>query len=292
MAAGRWRLPLLVALALVGVVSSVVADEIDDGIAAAWKAYQGGDVAGAIAGLERLKKTAPGDVRPNSKLAFLLLASDGDPARVFELLLQHLRVHRDDQWALQSVAITAERALAVGRPEVARDCAKVLREAQPDKKEHRYLWARASYRLGKLAAVAEACRSLIDEDPSWELPYRLLARVLLEQGAYEQAVQVYRDLLEDSPGNVDVRLSLARAQLMEHDYDRAEESYRSALEIAEPGSPLREMAEVGISVVAEQRALTRRLRHQSAFLDRMLLIVGGAWGLGILLLVYLTRRRD
>jgi Flp pilus assembly protein TadD len=284
--------PILSFLVVLHLLVPAVADEVDDAIATAWQTFQEGDAEGAIAALSRLTEANPDDVRPNARLAYILLQTDQDPERVFELLKDHIEVHRDDQWALQTVVITAERALSVGRPELARDCAKLLKEARPGEKEYRYLWARASYRLGRQDAVAEACRSLIDDYPSWELPYWLLARTLSDQGEFEAVLQVYRDLLQESPGNVDARLRMARAQLTLRNYERAEESYRSALEIAEPGSALREMAESGIAIVAEERALTLRLRRQSAFLDRLLMAVGGAWAVVVLLLLFVTRRRD
>ena len=287
----RLKLAVPCALALLLLVAPASADEVKDAIDAALSAYQGGDVTGSIAALEKVKTANPKDVRPIGNLAFILLDSNGDLGRVFDLLLEYLDLHQQNEWALREVARVADRALAGGRPELARNCAKVLMAAEPGDKQHRYLWARASYRLGRRDSVAEVCRSLIDDYPSWELPYWLLARTLSDHGEQEEVVQIYRELLKELPGNVDARLRMARAQLDQRDYDAAEDTYRSALEIAAKESRHRAMAEDGIFYVKSARDLSERLRKQSAFLDRMLLFVGAGWGVVILFLVVVTRRK-
>jgi tetratricopeptide (TPR) repeat protein len=267
------------------------ADEVDDAIQSAWQTWQAGDREAGRAALEAVKAAHPRDVRPNARLAYVLLMADGELERVFELLIEHLEVHRNDTWAADNLEIVAERALGVGRPELARNCAKRLKAMRPGVKEHRYLWARASYRLGETASVAQACRGLVDDYPSWELPYWLLARTYEDQGEYEEVVRVYRDLLKELPGSVDARLRIANARLMQRQYDQAEDSYRSALELAEAGSDQREEAEWGISVVRSQRELSRRLREQDSFLSVMLLVVCAAWSAIIVGLLVATKPR-
>ncbi len=281
---------LTCALLLLVSATFAYADEVDDGIVAATKAFRSGDVSGALKALEALRAANPDDVRPNTQLAYVLLMSDGDLERVLDLLTEHLEVFAGDVWALEQIALVAERALDVGRPGLARNCAKTLKKAQPGEKEHRYLWARASYRMGESESVAQACRSLIDDYPSWELPYWLLARSHSDHGLYQKVVEVYRDLLKEQPGNVDARMSMARAQLHQRDYDAAEESYRSALETARRGSDLRANAEAGWALVKEERELSKRLRRQSEFLDLLLIGVLCAWGVVIVVLVAVTSR--
>jgi tetratricopeptide (TPR) repeat protein len=280
------RIALLVLLAAV----PAVADTVDDEIVAAWEAFNAGDAGAAIARLKALRAADPEDVRPNARLAYILLMEDGDLDEVEGLLVQHLGAHSEDEWALEHLAIAAERALAVGAPAVARNCAKELKRLVPDEKDYRYLWARACYHMGENVSVAQACALLIDDYPSWALPYWLLARTFADQGQYDEEVEVYRDLLKEQPGNVDARMRMARAQLMRRDYDAAEETYRSALETAEAGSGLREDAQAGLDLVKSSRALTERLRKQDAFLSDVLLGVLAAWVLVVVGLLLATRR--
>jgi tetratricopeptide (TPR) repeat protein len=260
-------------------------------VQAARKLYDDGHADRAIEILRGLVDDHPAETIP--LLAFILFDAKNETAEPARLLAEYLELVPGNEWALDLLSIVAVRALDRGEAEVARACAKVLMLQQPGEKEHRYLWAEASYRLGRRDSVHAETRALIRDYPSFESPYWLLAKVLEDEGRYEDAVAVYRDLLKESSGNVGARLTRASLLLWQlRDYDAAEREYRAAAEIAAPDSPDREDARTGLDLVREARERSARLARHAGFLRTVLAVTLGAWALLLLAAALGLRRAE
>ncbi|MCU0724666.1 MAG: hypothetical protein MUE73_02585 [Planctomycetes bacterium] len=281
---------LLAALGLLLTASAALADEVADGLSAARRSLDAGRPREALAAVRELVARYPGDDRPVPLLAFLLVDSPTGPGESIDLLAGYLGRQPGDAYALELLEVCAERALSEGDPELGRLAAKILLHERGERKEDLYLWAEASFRMGQMGSVEEATRRLIGSSPSYEPPYWLLAKALEEAGRLEEAVAVYRDLLREQSGNVRARLTRAGLLLWSlRRYDAAEEEYLSALEMCEPGSSLRDEVEAGLRSLREERERSRRLRSQSALIDRMLLFVLLGWAGVVSFLLWKTR---
>ncbi len=284
--------PAAAAVLLCALAASAAADAVDDGVAAARRLMDEGREDEATAALRAVREANPDDPRPLPLLAFLLVDREGRLDEAGSLLDEFLESSPGDAYAIDLLEIVAQRALDEGLPEVAREAARVLMRERPDRKEDLYLWAEASYRMGQRGSVRDATRTLIRSHPSYEAPYWLLAKSLEDDGRFEEAVAVYRDLLREQSGNVGARLTRASLLLWQlRDYDSAEGEFRSALEVAEPGSAWRDEVERGLAQVRAERDRSRRLRERAGFLDRLLLVTGGAWLALFLALNFALRRR-
>jgi predicted Zn-dependent protease len=234
----------------------------------------------AIALLERVRAAHPDDDRLVPLLAFLLFDRGGELERAFDLIFEYVGRHRtSDPYGPRLLEDISLRALAEGRAVLAREGFRVLKREEPDRKEHFYEWARATYRLGQFRAARVQLNDLIDRFPSYSQPYRLLARIYLEEGSPERAADAYRHLLEQRPADIHARLALASVLLWDLGrHEEAEREYENALEFADEGSDAYLNAEAGLRNARTQRELAKRLRGRMSTLNLWLAGLLLGWG--------------
>jgi Flp pilus assembly protein TadD len=285
-------MPRALVLALSGLLlltGRAAADEVADGIQSARAKLEAGDADGCIAELEALREAHPDDPRPLNDLAYALFTGKGEMQKAIEHLADSLAARPGDRYPIELLPQIAFRALDVGDPELARYGFRVLMEVEPDKKEHRYHWAFASYRMGQRDSVRSECRRLLVDYPSFDSPYWLLARALLDEGRYEEVVRVYRDLSRERSGDAKVWNALGSVLLWNlRDFEGASESYRNALEIADPGSEEHAGARFGLDSVEKEIARSERLGERMRFLGLVLYVVLGGYAVLFLALAYLS----
>jgi tetratricopeptide (TPR) repeat protein len=278
-------------LVIVLAASVAGADEIEEAVKAARAGIDKGDASAAIPLLTKMVEKYPDDVRPHWWLANVL-EKQGELRRAAEVIGEYVERDPDSQHAKDMLWGIGEVALDTDDPQITRWCAKVLMRAEPREKEHLYLAARASYRMGDRASVRLACREILSRWNSYASAYLLLARVLEEDGRSEEAGQVYRDLVKERPGDVEARIQLAYWLLRDaRDFDAAEEEFTSALMQSEPGSSRQIRAQAGLDRVIEERGLIERLHAQRSRLLTIAMVVAGILASLVGVGVYLTRGR-
>ncbi|MHC4859386.1 MAG: hypothetical protein ACYTDY_04765, partial [Planctomycetota bacterium] len=233
------------------------------------------------------------DTRPLPLLAFVLFTKKGELQEPAEHLATHLRDYPREEYSVRLLLDIAERAVAVGDPELERYCYFELMRGEPENKEYRYSWAIASLWLGQRDSVRSECRRLLMDYPSFADASQLLGKVLIDVGRFEEALDVYDQLIRERSGFVPARLWVASILLWQmRDYDGAEESYRNALELAEEGSREQADARAGLARVEEERARTERLGGRMRFLTLLLYGLLAGYAVLFVVLTYLTNPRE
>jgi predicted Zn-dependent protease len=282
----------LALLALLIAASTARADEIKDAIAAAKDGIAKGDTTEAVARLRPLVEKYPDDVRPHWWLAHIL-EKEGKYREAAELMAEFVERVPDDPHGKSMLRGIAETALDTGDPRITRWCMKFLRRVEPNEKDYLYLTALASYRLGELDSVRQACRELIRRWGSYADAYLLLARALEEDGRGTEAGQVYRDLVKERPGDVEARIYLAYWLLRDaRDFDRAAEEFTSALMQSEPGSSQHIRAQTGLDRTTEERDLIERLHAHRGRLVTIAIAVAAILVVLVSVGAFLTRPRS